>query len=83
MRMLCCGSALLPGTPALALFQQQLAQRSQFAAARSIGLRIAQLQRLNDVEQNTRHDEARVWLVIGLHDVPRRMAGARGAWFPL
>src|SRR5258708_11572357 len=56
-----------------------LEQRLQFAAAAGAGFGIAQSQRLDGIEHDARNDEAGVQLVVGGHDVPRRVGGARGA----
>ncbi len=79
--MLCRPSALLLGAAELGFLAryQLFAQCPQFAPPRRAGFGITQLQRGDGVEQNTRHDEACIWLVIGGNDVPRRVMSAGSA----
>src|ERR1700744_1938124 len=58
------------------LLAELLAQQAQFAAAARSGLGIAQAQLLEGVEHDARHNEAGVQLVVGGHDIPRRLMGA-------
>ena len=55
---------------------EQLTKRFQFSPAFCRGRRVGRLKLPKPVQDNLRNDQPGVLLVVGRHDVPRRVAGA-------